>query len=170
MLELILRLVTVGSVVVGAIAVYTAIHNHGRQLNAQIFLAYSDRLQSIRRSMRSDLLSTRMSHLDHAQPREIPAGAMETLHMIFELFELKDQGYVKNSSWVVWCRDIDRFLNAPAILQGREQVRREFEGHQKFIIWMEERQVALSAQEQNRRRDTRFMADAIARALRNIAR
>jgi hypothetical protein len=139
LLEIILRLMTTGSVAVGATAVYAAIHNHSRQINTQIFLAYSDRLQSIRRSMRSDLLSTRATDVD--QP-----GALETLHLIFELFELRDQGYVKASIWTVWRRDIDRFLSAPKIRQGREQVRREFEGHHKFIAWMERCQDELSAE------------------------
>lgn len=131
---------TTGSVFVGATAVYAAIHNHSRQINAQIFLAYSDRLQSIRRSMRSDLLSTRAVDPDPSQEREIPPGAIETLHLIFELYELKEQGYVKASIWAVWRRDIDRFLNAPAIRQGHDQVGREFEGHPHFIGWIGERQ------------------------------
>jgi hypothetical protein len=146
LLEIILRLMTTGSVAVGATAVYAAIHNHSRQINTQIFLAYSDRLQSIRRSMRSDLLSTRATDVDQSDGPEIPPGALETLHLIFELFELRDQGYVKASIWTVWRRDIDRFLSAPKIRQGREQVRREFEGHHKFIAWMERCQDELSAE------------------------
>ncbi|WP_447250526.1 hypothetical protein [Mesorhizobium sp. ORM8.1] len=139
MLEIVLRLLTTGSVFVGATAVYAAMHNHTRQINTQIFLAYSDRLQSIRRSMRSDLLATRAVDKDMSDDSEIPAGAMETLHLIFELFELRDQGYVRTSIWTVWSRDIDRFLNAPKIRHGREQIRREFEGHRKFIAWMDQR-------------------------------
>ena len=158
-----------GSVAVGAAAVYTATHNHSRQLNAQIFLAYSDRLQSIRRSMRSDLLSTRVTHLDHS-PKEIPAGAVETLHIIYELFELKEQGYVKKSTWTVWCRDIDRFLNAPILHQGGDQIRLEFEGHQRFLSWLEDRQVMLMAQEQAPHRALSPLKGVIVRVLRNVGR
>ncbi len=143
LLELLLRLMTTGSVLVGATAVYAALRNHSRQLNAQIFLAYSDRLQSLRQSMRSDLISMRSLAVEPGQEIEIPVGAIETLHLIFELYELKVQGYVKNSMWVVWVRDIDRFLSAPTIRQGHEQVRREFEGHRHFIAWIEQRQAEL---------------------------
>ena len=118
---------------------FIAIRSHSRQINTQIFLAYSDRLQSIRRSMRGDLLAARSADVDSSGAVELPPGALETLHLIYELFELRDQGYVRASLWAVWCRDIDRFLNAPRIRQGHDQILREFEGHLKFISWIEER-------------------------------
>jgi hypothetical protein len=137
LLEIILRLMTTGSVIVGAVAVYAAIHTHNRQIGTQIFLAYSDRLQSIRRAMRGDLLATRA--LERSENAELPPGALETLHLIFELFELKEQGLVKASIWAVWRRDIDRFLAAPGIVNSREQIRAEFDGHSRFIAWVEQR-------------------------------
>jgi hypothetical protein len=137
---------TTCSVFVGATAVYIAIHNSSRQLNTQIYLAYSDRLQSIRRSMRADLMSTRIADPDLSDDSQIPPGALETLHIIYELFELRVQGYVRTSIWNVWCRDIDRFLNAPKIRQGREQIRQEFQGHLRFIAWVEQRQDGLAAE------------------------
>jgi hypothetical protein len=136
LLELVLRLMTVGSVLVSAVAVYTAIHTHGRQINAQIFLAYSDRLQSIRRSMRDDLLVTRKRIWDHIHGHEIPPGAIETLHLIFELYALREQRYLNTNTWSVWYRDIERFLNAPLIREGAAQLRSEFEGHPDFIEWV----------------------------------
>ena len=56
LLDIILRLMTTRSVFVGAAAVYAAIRNHNHSINTQIFLAYPDRLQSIRRSMRGGRL------------------------------------------------------------------------------------------------------------------
>ncbi len=142
LIELLLRLMTTGSFVVGATAVYAALRNHGRQMNAQIFLAYSDRLQSIRTAMRGDLLALRRStDLDPRGECELSAGAMETLHLVFELFELKERRYVNMHMWAVWRWDIDRLLNAPTIRLANEQIRREFEGHPRFIAWLNERQV-----------------------------
>ena len=46
LLEIILRMMTTGSVIVGAGAVYAAILTHNRQIGTQIFLAYSDRLRA----------------------------------------------------------------------------------------------------------------------------
>jgi hypothetical protein len=135
-----------GSVFVGAIAVYIAIHNSSRQLNTQIYLAYSDRLQSIRRYMRADLMSASSADSDPSDGQKIPPGALETLHIIYELFELRVQGYVRTSIWNVWCRDFDRFLNAPKIRQGRDQIRQEFQGHLRFITWVEQRQDKLAAE------------------------
>ncbi|KUR79012.1 hypothetical protein AQZ49_06240 [Novosphingobium sp. FSW06-99] len=136
---------TTGSVFVGASAVYAAVHNHNRQLNAQIFLNYSDRLQVIRRSMRSDLMLTRQTATPDDQPQDIPVGALETLHLIFELFELKDQGYVTQKTWTVWSRDINRFLASPIIQLGRDQIAQEFDGHTHFMDWIDSKIGALSA-------------------------
>lgn len=143
MFEIILRIMTTSSVVVAAAAVYTTIRNNTRQLSAQIFLAYSDRLQSIRQSMRDDLLSTRADDIDPTENYQIPPGALEALHLIFELFELKEQKYIRKTIWEVWLRDIDRFLCSPKIRQGREQIAAEFFGHRKFITWVESRQDAV---------------------------
>ena len=94
--------------------------------------------------MRSDLMLMRST--DAApETTDIPLGAIEALHLIFELFELRDQGYVRTSLWNVWCRDIDRFLNAPKIRAGRDQIRNEFEGHNRFIGWLEQRQDEIAA-------------------------
>ena len=132
---------TTGSVFVGATAVYAALRNHTRQLNAQIFLAYSDRLQTIRRARGADLISLRQT--DDISPEsdaELSAGAIETLHLVFELYELKQQGYIRGGLWPLWQRDTDRLLNSPAIRQSHEHLKREFEGHPRFIAWVEERQ------------------------------
>ena len=86
-LDIILKLLTPGSIFVGASAVYAAVRNHSRQLNAQIFLSYSDRIQNIRSAMRSDLLLTRQTEFYDGEIQEIPDGAIETLHIVLELFE-----------------------------------------------------------------------------------
>ena len=140
-IEFVLRLMTTGSVFVGAVAIYITLLNNRRQLNAQIFLTYSDRLQTIRRSMRADFMAARTSATFYGNEEvEIPAGTLETVHLVFELFILREERYVGNKIWTIWCRDIDRLLNAPIVRQGHQQLRTEFEGHPQFIAWVETRQ------------------------------
>ena len=140
MLDTVLRLMTTGGVFVGATAVYAALHNHSRQLNAQIFLAYSDRLQTIRRVMRTDLLPTRAAELSDDELAQVVPGTLEVLHLVLELRELRTQRYVKNRMWTVWARDIDRLLDAPVVRVMRDEIRQEFGGHRDFLDWMEHRQ------------------------------
>ena len=136
---------TTGGVFVGATAVYAALRNHTQQINAQIFLAYSDRLQTIRRVMRTDLLP--IWSLDIAQvdlPQALP-GILEVLHLVLELRELHGQGYIKPQMWAVWSRDIDRFLDAPIVRSARASIASEFVGHTDFVAWVEHRQALLAA-------------------------
>lgn len=51
MLDHILKFMTLGTVIVGSIAVYTALHTNNRRLGADIFLRYSDRISDLRRHL-----------------------------------------------------------------------------------------------------------------------
>ena len=143
MLETVLRLLATGGVFVGVIAVYAATRNHTRQLNAQIFLAYSDRLQTVRQFLRTQLLPIWTAELSAEELSRILPGLLQVMHLIFELYELKVQGYVKPRMWAIWTRDIDRFLTTPIVRGLRDEIRHEFEGHARFLGWIERRQAAL---------------------------
>ena len=51
MLDYVLRFMTLGTLVVGSIAIYAALHTNNRRLGADIFLRYSDRSSDLRRSL-----------------------------------------------------------------------------------------------------------------------
>lgn len=142
MLEIILRFMGTGGVFIGAIAVYSATRNHTRQLDAQIFLAYSDRLQTVRHMLLTDLLPIWTAELSPEElSRKLP-GLLQVMHLIHELYELRVQGYVKARMWAIWSRDIDRFLRTPIVLSLHEQIRLDFHGHAAFLEWVEGRQAA----------------------------
>lgn len=143
MLETVLRLMTTGGVFVGVIAIYAAMRNHTRQLNAQIFLAYSDRLLTVRRILRTDLLPIWTAKPSPDELARILPSLLQVLHLILELYELKTQGYVTPRMWTIWSRDIERFLATPTAFALRADIRHEFSGHDKFLCWIEQRQAAL---------------------------
>jgi hypothetical protein len=145
-LDAFIRLMTTSSVVVGATAVYAALRNHTRQLNAQIFLAYSDRLQTIRRVMRTDLLPSQVNDLTLEERSRLLPATMEVLHLVLELRELNAQGYVKPKIWAMWTPDIDRLLDAPFVRGAASEIHREFVTHGQFVAWLEERQRTIEAE------------------------
>jgi hypothetical protein len=144
MLEIVLRFMATGGVFVGVIAVLAATRNHTRQLNAQIFLAYSDRLQTVRRVLRTQLLPIWTAELSADELSRLLPGLLQVMHLILELYELKAQGYVNARLWTIWSRDIDRFLTTPIVRGLRDEIRHEFDGHGPFLAWIERRQAALS--------------------------
>src|SRR5258708_29485693 len=50
-LDHILKFMTLGTVIVGSIAIYMALHTNNRRLGADIFLRYSDRISDLRRRL-----------------------------------------------------------------------------------------------------------------------
>jgi hypothetical protein len=63
-----------------------------------------------------------------------------TLRIILELFELRQRGMVAEGVWNTWCRDIDRFLRAPAQRKGRAEIGLAFGENVAFLHWIDERQ------------------------------
>lgn len=145
MLETILRLMTTGGVFVGVAAVYAALRNHTRQLNAQIFLSYSDRLQTVRHILRTELLPIWTAELSEAELAGVLPSLLQVMHIIRELYELKAQGYVAARTWAIWSRDVDRFLTTPIVRGLHSEIRHEFHGHDDFIAWIERRRELASA-------------------------
>lgn len=131
---------TTGGVFVGMVAVYVGMRNNTRQLNAQIFLSFSDRLQTIRTMLRTELLPIWTADIAPEERARILPGLLQVLHLILELYELRQQGYVPPRMWVVWSRSIDRFLRTPIVRSLRDEIHFEFEGHDGFLAWVEQRQ------------------------------
>jgi len=123
MLKQILNFVELGSLVIGVLAVYFAVRNNTRQLGAQIFLAYSDRVWTIRRAA---IFDTRNS--------ETFAAAV---FLVFELFELKRRGYVSRSIWSIWDNDIADLFRSDAFREHWAGIRPRLKNHPHFLRWVD---------------------------------
>ena len=137
MLDVILKCVTAGSIVTGVIAVYIALRNNNRQIGAQVFLAYSDRIHR--------LMNSRPIEADiYQMPEKITGEAAEkarravitSYYLIFEYYSLRRRGYVADAIWSIWETDIARLLSMPAFQQEWPLLRRSFEGHRHFSEWV----------------------------------
>jgi hypothetical protein len=124
MLDQLLRFVTVGSLLIGVLAVYFTVHNNTRQLGAQIFLAYSDRVRAIR--------GLTMSHTVN------PEDAAAMAFLIFEFFELKRRRLVARSIWSIWDRDIVDFIQSESFRSKWPEIRPRFRNHPHFLQWVDQ--------------------------------
>ncbi|MDH2386349.1 hypothetical protein [Bradyrhizobium sp. CER78] len=138
MLDHIIKFMTLGSVVVGVITIYTALHTNNRRLGADIYLRYCDRVSDLRRA----LPITAFVELGAAEPRQITPEERRTVHeiiySIFELYELMLHGFLPPAIWRIREPDIERLLSLSifraelAALQGR------FDTHPRFRSWLEQ--------------------------------
>jgi hypothetical protein len=136
-LDIILKVVTAGSIVTGLIAIHIALRNNNRQIGAQIFLAYSDRIHKLRHSLPLDADIYQL-------PEEITGEAVETArraiitsyYLIFEFHALRRHGYVADAIWSIWEADITRLLATTAFRREWPSVCRSFENHRHFSQWV----------------------------------
>jgi hypothetical protein len=123
MLEHLLSFVTVGSVCIAALATYITVRNNNRQLGAQIFLAYSNRVREIRQSA---VLNT--------HDLEVTLSAT---FLIFELYELRRRGYVSKAIWTIWDRDIGDLLRTDNFKAQWETLSIRLRNHVHFVDWVD---------------------------------
>ena len=124
--DLILKFITIGSVLTGGIAIYIAVRNNSRQVGAQIFLAYSDRIRALRVALG-----------DENYP---PRALLEAMFLIFEFYSLRRKGYVSNAIWSIWESDITRLLNSASFQREWADISERFDTHPHFVAWIRERQ------------------------------
>ena len=123
MLQHLLSFVTFVSVCIAAIATYVTVRHNGRQLGAQIFLAYSDRVRELRKAAALDVRDTDV--------------ILNATFLIFELYELRRRGYLSSSIWTIWDRDITDLLRTDYFQTHWEMLRSRLHNHVHFVNWVD---------------------------------
>ncbi|MBR0796971.1 hypothetical protein JQ615_16385 [Bradyrhizobium jicamae] len=138
MLDHILRFVTLGTVIVGITAIYTALHTNNRRLGADIFLRYSDRISDLRRRLpMTALLYEGVPASAELTPEEVRT-VHEVIYSIFELYELKVHGFLPPAIWKIREPDIERVLLLPVVQQELTTLRGWFVKHPRFAAWVDQ--------------------------------
>ncbi len=137
----ILKLVTLGSVITGAIAIYTAILTNNRRLAAQIFLAYTERVFDVRRALPADSYLTRFNP-EKPMTAEERRAIHESFYLFFEFFALRQHGYIAANIWRIYEPDMEKLLRSPAFDSEWEVLRQEFASHSEFIAWVSKKRNA----------------------------
>lgn len=139
MLDHILRFVTLGTIIVGITAIYTALHTNNRRLGADIFLRYSDRISDLRRRLPIAALfdGGGVGATVEMTPEERRI-VHEVIHSIFELYELNVHGFIPPAIWKIREPDIERVLTLPVFQQELAALQGRFTRHPRFAAWIEQ--------------------------------
>jgi hypothetical protein len=129
-----LKIIANLGVIVGGTAVYIALRSNGRQLGAQIFLAYSNRIHQLRQTLAIDVYRP-LSDATDLDP-EARRVIVEALYAIFEFYSLRRQGYVTTAIWSIWEPDMARLLSTAAFRHEWSLLRQRFDTHPRFIAWV----------------------------------
>jgi hypothetical protein len=137
-LDHILKFLTLGTVLVGSIAIYTSLHTNNRRLGADIFLRYSDRISDLRRSLPA------AAFFDPGYPVALELtpderrAVHEVIYSIFELYELKVHGFIPLAIWKIREPDIERLLSLTVFRQEVEAMQDKFARHPRFAKWVQQ--------------------------------
>jgi hypothetical protein len=137
-LDHILKFVTLGTIMVGITAIYTALHTNNRRLGADIFLRYSDRISDLRRSLPMAAFFDGGIAGTVEMTLEERRIVHEIIFSIFELYELKVHGFVPPAIWKIREPDIERVLSLPVFQQELAAVQGRFAKHPRFAAWLDQ--------------------------------
>jgi hypothetical protein len=137
-LDHILKFMTLGTVIVGSIAIYTALHTNNRRLGADIYLRYSDRISDLRRSLPITAFIEKNAPGTIEMTPEERRTVHEIIYSIFELYELKVHGFLPPAIWKIREPDIERLLALPLFRQELPALQDRFLRHPRFGIWLEQ--------------------------------
>lgn len=137
MIDHILRFMTLGTVIIGCIAILTALYTNNRRLGADIFLKYSDRISDLRRRLPMTALVEGSVYSSKEMAPEERRVAHEIIYSIFELFELRVHGFLPSAIWKIREVDVEALLTLPVFRQELEALQGTFARHPRFIAWIE---------------------------------
>ncbi|WP_426408495.1 hypothetical protein [Bradyrhizobium ganzhouense] len=128
---------TLGTVVIGCIAIFATQYTNNRRLGADIFLKYSDRISELRRRLPTvAILESDESHVAEITQEERRV-AHEIIYAIFELFELRVHGYFPSTIWKIREPDVEALLSLPVFRQVMKALRGAFARHPRFSTWVD---------------------------------
>jgi hypothetical protein len=137
-LQLALQIATLVSVAIGLFSLINAINNYHRQMNAQIFMKYTERYERILDQFPPDALAARfdMKALP-PQSQQLTLCVLKYLNLCSEEYYLIQHGYLSESLWRIWEGDLRRMVASPLLQREWLSLRTEFMSHRDFLDYVE---------------------------------
>ncbi|HEY7429055.1 MAG TPA: hypothetical protein VH682_32795 [Gemmataceae bacterium] len=138
-LELAVQIVTIISLLLTAGAVAFGIWSFWKQMNCQVYLAYTERYEAIMQSFPDGALESRLRLGDMLPQRSeaLSICILRYLNLCSEEFFLHQKGFLSKRIWAVWQPEIVRTLRSPVVKREWERLRIEFKAYPDFFAFVE---------------------------------
>ena len=130
---------TLGSMVVATSGVLFGVHVYRRQMNAELFLAYTRRYEDVMASFPEECRGHRL-HVDGIAPtesEELTSAVLRYLNLCSEEFYLCKRRYLSRDIWTIWEGELQRTLKSPLLRREWEQLRHEFAAYTEFAEYVD---------------------------------
>jgi hypothetical protein len=125
--------------IVGFGVVANTISNYRRQMNAQVFLKYTERYERILEQFPDNALAARFdAKILPPQSSKLTLCVLKYMNLCSEEYYLKEHGYLSESLWRIWEADLKRMIASPLVQREWLDLRREFLSHPDFLKYVEQ--------------------------------
>ena len=118
-----------------------AARNFRRQMNAQVYLAYNERYETLMTDcpldFRTTLLDLTLSEVDAKDRDKIKLCMLRYLNLCSEEFHLKENEYLSPEVWTLWQNEMESTLRKPLYISGWAELRAQFESYPPFLRYVD---------------------------------
>jgi hypothetical protein len=127
-----------GTLLLGCLAVWVAMFNQRRQLNAQMFIEVSGRFQELLRMFPTEAWLANRNPSQPLPPRshEITDCTLYCFQLIADVYHVHQGGYVSKGLWKAWEREIKHILDGRIFRREWEMLAVEFSHNQDFLDYI----------------------------------
>jgi hypothetical protein len=137
-LQLAVQITTLVSVVIGFWSLINAIRSSRRQMNAQVFMKYTERYERILDQFPPDALEARFDTCALPAPStQLTLCVLKYLNLCSEEYYLTQNGYLPKTLWCIWEADLKRIVASPLVRREWSLLRSEFLSHAAFLEFVE---------------------------------
>lgn len=128
----------IGTLIVGSVGVCVALVNQRRQLNAQMYIEFSARFQSLLRLFPTDAWLANRSPTKPLPPssQELTDCTLYCVQVVHDAFHLHKGGYISKRLWQLWEREIRQTLSGRIFRREWEVVSEEFAHNPSFLRYI----------------------------------
>jgi hypothetical protein len=110
-----------------------------RQINAQLFLAYTERYEAIISGFPPEARLARLNSARALPPRspELTLAVLRYLNLSSEEYYLWHSGHLDRRLWKVWETELERMLSTPLVRREWAELRLEFVSYPGFASFVD---------------------------------
>lgn len=138
-LEMCVQIATIVTLLLTAGTLLFGMYSFGKQINCQVYLAYTERYEKIMESFPPVTLESRLKFGETLPQRstEFSVCILRYLNLCSEEFFLYKKGFLSRKIWTVWQPEIERMLKSPVIKREWQHIRVEFKSYPEFFAYVE---------------------------------
>lgn len=139
MLSAAVQYATLLGVLCTAAGVFLGVRVYRRQMNAQLFLAYTRRYDEIMGTFPADARGLRLDLAGEPPPPspELRLAVLRYLNLCAEEFYLQRRGYLALEIWRIWQGELERTLASPLLRREWPELQPEFAATPEFAAFVE---------------------------------